>query len=560
MTAMGFSKVKTAVAGVVCALAALAAGSAQAHAQDNDHTHLNLMLIGSAPQVCSSINQGACVATDWIQANEMRTSRLFNLSDVRRREAMRRAVWPRERDSERDAVVEALEELADHFGYGVVPEYRLVDRLRSRAHLYLLSQLTEDEYYRILDGLEMPTVESLQEVANIEQTEGSGGQFIQRFVNDTARIAGTENPTIYIVTAGQRDPLGSYLSEAAIIRAAGGQPKWLPIDATVTEAQAAGNCESLDSLRRSATGAYDRARVHPDLHAQQQAFCADPNAWQAALNDAQGVYFADGNQSLLRRAFFNLDGETTPVLVELQRQLNTGELMIAAAGNAAIAMSSGTMVTNGSSREALLQGSLARPAPSIGCERDDSCPRGVGINSLTYHGMGGLGLYPYGIIDVEVSERGRQARMLRLAADTAIPLALGIDRDTALLLNTRHGVFEVMGNGAVTIFEQATGNQQMVGGAFHFLNRGATGLLQRTQATNISVTEQPRFRPESITTRFLDDTGVVDNLARLCEGRDRLQLLQDDFVLMMQTNEASTAKGSLGRCQVINGVVGIARN
>ena len=117
-----------------------------------------------------------------------------------------------------------------------------------------------------------------------------------------------------------------------------------------------------------------------------------------------------------------------------------------------------------------------------------------------------------------------------------------------------------MGNGAVTIFEQATGNQQMVGGAFHFLNRGATGLLQRTQATNISVTEQPRFRPESITTRFLDDTGVVDNLARLCEGRDRLQLLQDDFVLMMQTNEASTAKGSLGRCQVINGVVGIARN
>lgn len=557
MTAIGLSKVKTAVAGVVCSMVAMAAGVAQAQ---EEHTHLNLMLMGSAPQVCSSINQDACASKDWIEASDMRTSRLFNLSDVRRREAMRQAVWPREREEVREALIEALEQMADHFGYGVVPEQRLVDRFRSRAHLPLLGRLTEDEYYRVLDGLEMPAVEGLREVANIEHTEGKGGQLIQRFVNETARLADVENPVIYVVTAGQRDPMGSYLSQAAILRAAGATPKWLPIDATVVRAQASERCDSLDSLRRSTTGAHDRARVHSDLHAEQKAFCEDADAWQSALDDAHGVYFADGNQSLLRRGFFDSDGDATDLLRALQGKVRDGTLMVGAAGNAAIAMSSSTMITNGTSREALKEGSLARPAPTTGCDRDDSCPRGVGSNSLTYHAMGGLGLYPYGIIDVEVSERGRQGRMLRLAADTATPLAVGIDRDTAVLLNTPHGVFEVLGEAGMFVVEQATGNEQMVGGSFHFLRQGATGMLQRTQVTNISLTEQSAFRPESITTRFLDDTGVFDNIARLCEGREQLQLLQDDFVFLMQRTDNTTAEGRRGRCQVINGVVGIGRN
>ena len=561
MTANGSTKLKTAVAGALYALCALATlGTGVAQAQETDNTHLNLMLMGSAPQVCSSINQEACTDKDWIQANEMRTTRLFNLSDVRRREAMRQALWPRERDEIREAVTNALEQLADHFGYGVVSEQRLLDRLRSRAHLPLLAELTEDEYFRVLDGLEMPTVENLQEVAHIGHTAGAGGQLIQRFVNETARLSDTESPVIYVVTAGQRDSLGGYASQAAILRAAGAEPKWLPVDAAVLQAQANNNCESLDSLRRDATGAYDRARVHAALDAQQRAFCENPDGWTEALSGADGIYFTDGNQSLLRDALVTVDGEATPLLSALQRQLRSGDLMVAAAGNAAIAMSSGTMLTNGTSREALTGGALSRPAPSIGCERDNSCPRGVSTNSLTYNAMGGLGLYPFGLIDVEVSERGRQGRMLRLAADTATPLALGIDRDTAVLVNPLHGVFEVIGEGGVLIAEQVTGNEQMVGGAFHYVRQGATGILQRSQATRISLTEQPAFRPESITTRFLEDTGVIDNIARLCEGREQLELLQDDFVFRMRVSEESTAQGQRGRCQIINGVVGIARN
>ncbi|MCC5879984.1 MAG: cyanophycinase [Idiomarina sp.] len=523
-----------------------------------DETDFNLVLLGSDPQVCSSMNQDACASKDWIQANEMRTSRLFNLSDVRRREAMRQAVWPREREAIREELIETLEMMADHFGYGVVPEYRLVERFRSRAHLDLLSRLTEEEYYRVLDGLEMPTMENLQEVARISESTDSGSAIVARFVQSAAQSAEGEAPVIYVVTAAQRDPLGAYQSYQAILRDAGAQVKWLPIDATVLRAQANGQCDSLDSLRRRTTGAYDRARVHPDLHAEQKAFCEDADAWQGMLAEADGIFFADGNQSLLRDAFFSGEGERTALLKSITSQLNDGELKVAAAGNAAIAMSSGTMVTNGSSREAMTEGSLARPAPRIGCEQDDSCPRGVSPNSLTYHAMGGLGLYPFGMIDVEISERGRQGRMLRLATDTAMPLASGIDRATALLVNTRSGQFEVMGDSAVFFVEQPTGNERMVGGAFHFVRHASTGVIQRNRVSDIQLAEQQAYRPESTTTRFLGDTGVYDNIARLCEGREQLQLLQEDFVFLMQAGEDTETKRAQGRCQVVNGTVGIA--
>lgn len=535
--------------------------SAQASAEEETSTaaKFNLLLMGSAPQVCSSMNADACASRDWIQANDMRTSRLFNLSDVRRREAMRQAVWPREREAIRDELVETLEMMAEHFGYGVVPEYRLVERFRSRGHLDLLSRLTEDEYHRVLDGLEMPTMEALSEVANIAQTEGPDGDIVRRFVGSaTVAEAADHEPVIYIVTAAQRDPLGAFQGYQAMLSDAGAQAKWLPIDATVLRAQANEQCDSLDSLRRHISGAYDRARVHSELHAQQTAFCKEPGAWQTMLDEADGIFFADGNQSLLRDAFMTEEGERSGLLQAMTNKFEAGDLQIAAAGYAAIAMSSGVMVTNGSSREAMTEGSIARPAPRLGCDQDDSCPRGVSPNSLTYNPMGGLGLYPYGMVDVEASERGRHPRMLRLAADTTMPLATAVDRATALLVDTQSGEFTVAGDGAVFFLEQATGNEMMVGGAFHVLRDATRGVIERMQVTQVELAEQRPYRAESTTTRFLDDTGVSDNIARLCEGREQLQLLQNDFMFLMQRGENTQTKSAPGRCQVVNGTVGVA--
>lgn len=526
-------------------------------AEQAEDSH-NLLLIGSAMQVCSSMNQEACHSVDWINANEMRTARLFNLSDVRRREAMRQAVWPRERESIREEVIEALEMMADYFGYGVVPEHRLVERFRSRQHLYLLSRLTEEEYYRILDGLEMPTMEGLREHARVAESSDASGSMLQRFVEITAKNSGTETPVIYVVTAAQRDTLGSFERYETMLSDAGAEARWLPIDATVVRAQQQGNCDSLDSLRRRVNGAYDRARVHSDLHAQQLQFCQNEDAWQGMIEQADGVFFADGSQSLLRAAFYKEEGEASGLLTAIQRKLEAHEVTVAAAGGASIALSAATMVTNGSSREAMTEGSMPRPAPRMGCDQDESCPRGVNLNSLTYQPLGGLELYPFGMVDTEVSERGYQGRMLRLAADTATALATGIDRSTGLLINTTSGEFEVLGESGVLFLERSTGNERMVASTFHFLRNGSTGTINRGHIEDIQMAQQQRFRPESITTRFLGDTGFYDNVARLCEGREQQQLLQDDFTLLMQRTEQTETLRTEGRCQVVNGTLGIA--
>lgn len=542
---------------LLLAATALSGFSAAAAEEDNQPAY-NLMLFGSAPQICSSMNQDACESVDWIEANEMRTDRLFNLSDVRRKEAMRRAIWPRDRDEIRDELTEALDMMADHFGYGVVSETRLVERFRSRAHLHLLTQLSEAEYYRVLDSLEMPTVEGLREHVSLEETADSSALLLRRYVELTAANSGQETPRIYVVTAAARDALGAYEAYQRPLQAAGADVHWLPVDATVMQAQREGLCESLDSLRRSVNGTYDRARVHPGLHTQQQEFCTDNSAWRDIVEQADGVFFADGDASLLRRAFFVSDTEPGRLLSALQEKFTGGDLTVAGAGAGTIALSSGTMITNGTSREAMTEGSLSRPAPQVGCDQDNSCPRGVNPNSLTYHAMGGLGFYPYGLIDVDVSQRGRQGRMLRLAADTAQPLATGVDRATALLVDTRSGEFTVLGDNAVFFVERATGNEQMAGGGFHFLRHQSTGRITRNQVEAVELAEQRPYRPESVSVRFLESTGVYDNIARLCEGREQMQLLQEDFIFLMQQGEDTQTLRVQGRCQVVNGTVGIA--
>lgn len=542
----------------VAVLSLLLGVSFAASADDDNEPNWNLMLMGSEPQICSSMNQDACNSKDWIQANEMRTARLFNLSDVRRKEAMRRAIWPRERDEIRERLSLVLEEMADYFGYGVVPEHRFVDRLRSRAYLDLLAEMTEAEYNRLLDSLEMPRLKGLNEEVNLAETKGSSATLLTDFVAMAATKSGNDKPLILVVTASARDSFRDIEMYQQSFAAAGAEVKWLPVDATLNRAQREGLCESLDSLRRSTTGNYDRARVYPDYHRQQQAFCTNADAWKEMLAEADGIFINDGNQSLTRETFFVRDDEPTQLLVGIHEAMRAGELVVGGAGAGAVAMSSGTMITSGSSREAMKSGSHARRPAAIGCEIDNTCPRGLGTDSLTYHAMGGLGLYPYGIIDSEVSERGRQTRMLRLAADTSTPLAIGIDRDTAVFMNTHSGQFEVRGSGGVMMLEGAQGNPNMVAASFHFLRDRSGGRISHSGVSDITLAEQSRYRPESTTTRFLGDTGIYDNLPRLCEGRPQVQLLQEDFSLLMQPTDDTELKPTQGRCQLTNATIGVA--
>lgn len=547
----------------------LVLSSPSAQAENNSsaaNPKWNLMLAGSELQICSSMNAHHCNSSEWIVANEMRTARLFQLTDVRRRETLRQAIWPRARDGVREELDAAMREMVDYFGRGVVPEQRLVERLRSRAYLELITRISDAEYNRMLDNLEMPRLEGLNEVVNLAETKDNSGEFVTRFVAMAEALKGDslENngkANILVVTAGERDSFRNLDTYLGAFTQAGANAKWLPIDVAVTRLQQTSEehaCRDLESQRRELSGSYDRDRVNPQRHTEQQVFCNVHDAWRTLIENADGIFFAGGSADKLRRALLP-NGEATPVLRGLRERFDAGKLAVAGAAAGAQALVSANMITNGRSGEGMRAGAIASGAPAAGCEFDNTCPRGLNEHSLTYEPLGGVGVYRIGIVDTDVSTRGRQARMLQVAAETNSPLAMGIDGNTAVLMNSRSGVFAIIGNEGALFLEGAQQVGDMTAATFHYLRTGSMGRLAGSRVSAVVMAEQPPMRLETTTNRFLDDTGFYDNFDLVCRGSRRLRLLQSEFQLVLQVTDASELELSRSRCQVYNGVMGISQ-
>jgi cyanophycinase len=77
-------------------------------------------------------------------------------------------------------------------------------------------------------------------------------------------------------------------------------------------------------------------------------------------------------------------------------------------------------------------------------------------DDLLYDPAGGLGLFNFGIIDMHFSQRGRQGRLARLALQTGIDFAFGVDETTGLVINELANGdvnFEVVGEFGVSFFD-----------------------------------------------------------------------------------------------------------
>jgi hypothetical protein len=70
------------------------------------------------------------------------------------------------------------------------------------------------------------------------------------------------------------------------------------------------------------------------------------------------------------------------------------------------------------------------------------------------YGRGGLGLFPYGVLDSHFSRRTREARLIRAVADSGMDYGFGVDENTALLVTRpdRKGVTHFSVQGAAGVF------------------------------------------------------------------------------------------------------------
>jgi cyanophycinase len=143
---------------------------------------------------------------------------------------------------------------------------------------------------------------------------------------------------------------------------------------------------------------------------------ADGQAASAMLNNATGVFLSGGDQSRLQ----TLVGSN---INDLLRQ-RLGDGLIVAGTSAGATALGRTMILGGNGAE--VSSAAVRIAP-------------------------GLGLLPRVLIDMHFGERGRLPRLLSAVALDPERLGIGIDENTAVLV--QQDTFEVLGSGTVTVVD-----------------------------------------------------------------------------------------------------------
>lgn len=156
-----------------------------------------------------------------------------------------------------------------------------------------------------------------------------------------------------------------------------------------------------------------------ELYLQDRNEASDPDKL-ALFEGAAGVFFTGGDQLRISSQIGD-----TPVESRVRDLLNRGGLI--AGTSAGASMMSETMLVRGSNQESYRIGDL-HMAPGLGLVRDM-------------------------IIDQHFAERGRIGRLLGAVAHNPRVLGVGIDEDTAAIME--RGRLSVIGSGAVYVVDGA---------------------------------------------------------------------------------------------------------
>lgn len=154
-----------------------------------------------------------------------------------------------------------------------------------------------------------------------------------------------------------------------------------------------------------------------ELYVEDRAEAHDPSVL-ACLDDAAGVFFSGGDQLRISSQIGD-----TPLEARIREIWQGGGVLAGTSAGASVM--SDTMMVRGSSSESHRIGDL-HMAPGLGLVRD-------------------------AIIDQHFAERGRIGRLLGAVAQSPRVLGIGIDENTAILLEGER--FEVLGAGAVYVVD-----------------------------------------------------------------------------------------------------------
>ncbi len=490
---------------------------------DKKFPDYSMVLIGGGLNICSSVNTRSCSDADTFtsaaksaDAFQLLANHLTNMAD--------REFWGDERVIEQQQTLALLEFIRSRVSGEQISERELL-RLWRSAEIEIdgiwvsgrvnYNALTDRERNFVLDQLQVMASRDTdakrnnkvrqKEYANLMNTKDEFSKEIFRKTVELAQqVAGPQRkPRVLVITASDRDPFAAVDLYTNVFEEAGAQVSWLPLNAAYQAAQqqsinGKASCDQLPHYLAAYHGTYQRGRVYPDLMQQLETFCkAGSDSAIEQIRRADAVFISGGDQSLALQAFRQQDGTATPELQQIESMLSAGQLIVAGTSAGTAVMSGGSyhgrktpMITNGDSYSAMQFGAFDLPAPLPGCDKDQSCSNGLAENHLTFSSQGGLGLFPWGVLDTQFSERGRQGRLIRLLNDTQSRFGFGIDENTALLVaigqqdNAPEVTMEVLGAAGVYIVDNEK-TQSAGEGASSSITQVSTHYLTREDKLEI---------------------------------------------------------------------------
>lgn len=475
---------------IVCLLTCMTFSAAKTNASPLETSlDFHLLLAGGALEICSSYSPKHCVS----EPPKGKSQNYYKLS---------KHTLNSIKDSTQSPTLAEVVEALDNFTNTNMLTKNELDALFETAQVReKIRALSDHDYYLIYDALEIKSSHRqsqirLRETAAPQDSKSTSTQaIINTFIEQAKRFAEQEKakPQILVVTASSRDSYAAVDYYRSVFAVDGVPATWLPIDQALQAASRSQQCDTLADFQ-ARYQVFNRAQVYPDLYAEQQAGCRTPQKLVDLIHGAHGIFFNGGDQSLTRAALFTTDGKPNDVLRAIQERHAQGKLIVGgtSAGTAVQAGQSSTgsiipMITHGVSHQAIKSGVFAQDAPSQRCvENGYKSTSFIHADDVTYHSNGGTGLFALGNTDTHFSERNREGRFIALNALTGSKVGIGVDENTAMLINwdvpnkPTRAFTKVIGKHGVFIYDdkflqvKQTVQGYQLGGRAHYLPSGSS--------------------------------------------------------------------------------------
>ncbi len=264
------------------------------------------------------------------------------------------------------------------------------------------------------------------------------------FFEAAQRVAGKKRkPKVVFVTGAERDPYRYVDYYEQMFSQIGFDAQWLPLDGAMQTALAAKSydanaCSQIEEFQIKRLASFRRSVLYPDLLKQQIRNCEKDNLIKA-LKSSDALFIASGSPLLTYHAFYTPAGKPSEFLTKLQEMFADGNIIVGAQGETITALAGGgrgtASILSGDSNVLMLENGIGYLSGREACRLGIDCLSLEAERTLNYVQGGILGLFPFGVLDVEMAERGNHTRVLKTAFENKARFAFGLDDGTAVALN-----------------------------------------------------------------------------------------------------------------------------